>query len=335
MTKKQVRRWWLDQDKDQLLSFRNSGKTKEEFVKEFDRPWTAISKQLSKCKIEYWGSTTDSVYIIQTNIKDICVRYRKGERISSIQKDYPLSKVAVLRHLRLNNIPIRPDQYTHALRYKINENYFDSIDTEDKAYYLGLLFADGCNNTITRSTRIELQARDKHILYSFRKSLGSTAPIKFIDRSKYPNTQNAYRFDIFNRKIVDSLNKLGMHNNKYFTCDFPNIDTKLYNHFIRGYFDGDGSIFSCMTPRDRTPKFGFNITGNILIVDKIQDILVKEIGLNKIKLQTRYKAKQNSTRSFCYSGNRQCIKIREYLYKDATVYLTRKHNKFHQINMVP
>lgn len=326
------RKRWDVQDTIKLTDFRNYGKTKLEFETEFGRPWTSISKQMSKLKIAYWGNKEESSYIVKKNTLEICNRYKKGEKISSIRKDFSVSKYTILRYLRMNNIPVRPDQFTHSKKYKINQNYFDSINSEDKAYFLGLLFADGCNNPQEHSIRIELQSRDKHILYEFRKKLQSTIPITFQNKKRRNSkAQNAYRLDMYNKHMSYQLENLGMMKNKHFKCDFPDIPAWLHVHFIRGYFDGDGSVFSGIKKLTHTPKFSFNITGNKLIVEKIQDILIENLGLTRIKLQTRYKEKGNSTRAFCYNGNLQCIKIRNWLYKDATIYLKRKFNKFSSI----
>lgn len=72
-----------------------------------------------------------------------------------------MDKRAILKKLRNFNIPIK--QYYHKYKDR-NNNYFDKIDTENKAYFLGLLYADGSNSIKNGKISIALQARDKDIL---------------------------------------------------------------------------------------------------------------------------------------------------------------------------
>ena len=82
--------------------------------------------------------------------------------------------------------------------------------------------------------------------------------------------------------------------------------------FIRGYFDGDGSIYSCKENTKYSKKYSFNITGNDITLLKIQNILVSKIGLKKNKLYKRYKFKTQSSFSFTYSYNKSRLSLTKW-----------------------
>lgn len=269
-------------------------------------------------------------------LKDAIIDYNSGMRIPAIGIKYGFNRGSVWKQLK-NHVIIRPDNETHAKKYDLDENYFDTINTEAKAYFLGLMLADGSNNEEKHNVRINLQEEDKAILDSFLLELKTNNSLKYIDCSKQVNRKNQWRIDIYNKHLSSKLLEYGCKYNKEFSTFFPKqIPENLYNHFIRGYFDGDGSIFNNFTTKKSTHKttFYFNITGNLELIESIQNILIKELGLNKTKIHSRYPAKDVSTKHFSYGGNNICIKIRDWLYKDAHFYLQRKYNKFQQINKI-
>jgi hypothetical protein len=128
--------------------------------------------------------------------------------------------------------------------YKIDENYFKCINTEDKSYFLGLIYADGYLNEKRGYMSLTLQEKDIDILEKFKHYIQTNKPLQFIKRNE-KNTQNQYRFLITRRKMINDLILLGVHQNKSFTCN-PNIinnwNDEFIRHFIRGYYDGDGSL---------------------------------------------------------------------------------------------
>lgn len=140
-------------------------------------------------------------------------------------------------------------------KHAYNENYFEVIDTEAKAYFLGFIFADGGiyirsrQNSIEKSFKINLAEIDKHILEFFQQELGYSGKLKFIqgrefispeNKKKYFR-QNQYVLYISSTKFVEHLLNLGLSNRKtYQELSIPNIHDDLMPHFIRGYFDGDG-----------------------------------------------------------------------------------------------
>jgi hypothetical protein len=133
--------------------------------------------------------------------------------------------------------------------YSINESFFEKINSGDKAYFLGILYADGYNGEKNGQVELSLQKKDKEILEKLTKVIGSNKPLTFIKGKKHWKTgnleQNSYRLYIKNMKMSRDLCNLGMRQKKSFTLTFPDesiLPKEYLWDFIRGYFDGDGSI---------------------------------------------------------------------------------------------
>lgn len=127
--------------------------------------------------------------------------------------------------------------------YLNNQNYFENIDTPQKAYLLGFIATDGCIHKPKQEKqdilRICIQENDKEILDLFKKELDTNKPIKLEERTA---TKHYVSLEISSQKIVDDIRALGIDYAKTYKCVIPNISKELFPHFIRGYFDGDGSI---------------------------------------------------------------------------------------------
>lgn len=203
------------------------------------------------------------------------------------------------------------------MAYKINDSFFESIDTQEKAYFLGLMASDGC---VTEGNRviISLQERDSYILDLMKQRLEYEGVIYFI-KARTENHQNIRRLQFRNKKISEDLNKLGIFPRKSLKLQFPNLPEQFHNDFIRGYFDGDG----CM--RISKGVLNYKFVGTYEFLKVLQDILIKNCNVKETKL---YQAKKNkNTWELSYGGDRQCIRIYGFMYKNATVFLERKRDK--------
>lgn len=210
-------------------------------------------------------------------------------------------------------------------QYKINEHYFDKIDTPNKAYIIGLLYADGCNMTDKHEIKISLQDNDKHILDSIKRELEYEGQLRFIDyNSKNVNHKNQYALDITNKHISQTLDNLGIWKNKSLILRWPDwLDKSLYSHFIRGYFDGDGCLYLKKNSKEATVSFvgtEMFLTKLSTIVKEILDVdlLVKSIGVVDESVIREAKIyRQNGIKSFL-----------NWMYNDADLMLKRKYDKY-------
>lgn len=214
-------------------------------------------------------------------------------------------------------------------KYPIQEDFFDKIDTEEKAYVLGLLYADGYNNTDRNSVNLTLKESDKEILNKITAIIQPTKPLGLYKGNRlqkgFENSQNAVSLIIANKHISQRLVELGCGKAKTHNLTFPTeeqVPSCLIRHFIRGYFDGDGSVSG-----NKQKQFGF--VGTIDFLLPLQQILMKELSFSETKLDQRHKDREDSIRALRYCGINQCIKFRDWLYKDATIYLERKYDIFY------
>jgi intein/homing endonuclease len=153
------------------------------------------------------------------------------------------------------------------IRKKFNEDYFEVIDTPDKTYFLGFIFADGCLIDNPKEYRyklnIKIHNKDEEILKKFISLLDSEVEIW---RS---NNREISEIGFSSKKMINDLKNLGLHQNKTYTIDYPKIDENLERHFLRGYFDGDGCIRVNEDKRDNSKRGDLRIVGGRLILLKL------------------------------------------------------------------
>lgn len=127
-------------------------------------------------------------------------------------------------------------------KYEVNDSYFDNLDSEDKAYFLGLLLSDGYNDIKNGIVSIDLQEEDLPTLRLLNSALNITPrPIRCYE-NKYA-VKPRHRVVVSSRKISERLEQLEMVKQKSYNLKFPQqVPENMLRHFIRGYFDGDGSI---------------------------------------------------------------------------------------------
>lgn len=173
----------------------------------------------------------------------IVAMYANGKSMCEIASEYNTDHTVIKRVLLKNDVQLR--DHSHKKRkYTIDESYFNCIDSPNKAYILGLLYADGCNYTKNNLVKITLQEKDKDILLKINTAIGSNRPLYFSALSKKnSNHQDAYSLEFANKAISSRLAELGVIPNKSLVLEFPQwLPAYLYRDFIRGYFDGDGHI---------------------------------------------------------------------------------------------
>ena len=209
-------------------------------------------------------------------------------------------------------------------KYNLDENYFETINTPNKAYWLGFLYADGCilvrerNNKISYILEVSLCEDDYNHLEKLKMCLKSNSPIKSKTiKGKY----KACRLNICNKKICQDLIKLGCTPKKSLTLTFPTEDQvpkELIPHFIRGYLDGDGCVYN--------GEYGMSISfvGTESFLNSIQNIVFNELGLTKTVLGRKGNAFQCA-----WSGTGNTKTWFDYLYNyNDIIFLQRKFEKF-------
>ena len=249
-------------------------------------------------------------------VKNILILNEEGKGYRKIAKILNISETAVLRLLRERNVqkPFKAPRL-----HSLDETYFEQIDDEHKAYWLGLLYADG---NISKNTIKLIQKPDGSgvkILEFFKKDTKSDYNIVTRTQDSWgAETQISY-YEIHSKKMAEDLIKKGVVPNKSLKLIFPSneiVPEELIHHFIRGYFDGDG----CLTKNKKERYLSF--TGTLDMLENIR----QRLNINAtVKKDKRSKSDIFSLQT---GGNRKVLEIFDYLYKDATVFLERKKELF-------
>lgn len=260
----------------------------------------------------------------EENYVEIAELYKQGLSIDKLKDKYNVSNKVIKRALDTIGVKTRDNSHK-GRKYHINENYFDDIDTQNKAYILGLLYADGNNYTRQNNVKLELQERDKDILIKINKELEYDKELVFTElNAKNENWQNTYKIMITNKHISETLNNLGMVPNKSLILTFPNwLDKDLVPHFIRGYLDGDGCIYW----NETGSKF-ITIASTKEFCSELKNIL-KNYGIKSVVSDTSKKDSNTKILRICGIDN-----IRSFLsliYSDAKLYIKRKFNIYKKV----
>ena len=248
--------------------------------------------------------------------------------MTQLAKEYNVSRPTIATYLKNNQIPIKSLSDSNR-KYNVNHNCFNEISNEENAYFLGLLCADGCNNEKDGVVTISLQEGDKDILEKLQSFLETNKPLKFINKRKYnPIWKDLYAVDIVSKHISSKLASLGCFARKSLTLQFPTeeqVPAHLIRHFIRGYFDGNGCISFTRHRSKNKLDCCVGLSSTVYFGDIYSSIVNNHLGVNC----TSYDDADNGiTKSVRFYGVKNAIAFYEWIYKDATVYLLRKYNKF-------
>lgn len=253
----------------------------------------------------------------EVNEKLIIKMYLDGISGHKIAASIGLKPHQVYYILKKNNIESR-DNSINSKRFQFNENFFETIDSEPKAYWLGFLFADGYILTNSNSFGLSLSTKDISHMEKFLKDISSNHKINI-----YRNNSNREycRIRLYSKKAKEDLIKVGCVENKTLILGFPKIREDLLPHFIRGYFDGDGAISK--TKSKKSFSYRFRLCGTREFLTGVLNV----IGYNS-RLYQRHPERNVNNYEIDIGGNRQVLDILSFIYKDATVYLERKYNRF-------
>jgi len=200
---------------------------------------------------------------------------------------------------------------------KFDNTVFDNIDTEEKAYWLGFLYADGyvSNGNRTNNVELSLQLMDNDHLVKYKKFLKAKNNVK-IDHFRC-------RMTVTNKYFREKLIKLGCVNNKSLILTFPDLkifkEKELIKHFIRGYVDGDGCL--CLV-KNKKPQIA--ILGTSEFLNELQ----KHLPLKKTHKLSKNDYKSISNTFVLPFNGGTAVKIAKFLYEFSEINLTRKFIKY-------
>lgn len=242
----------------------------------------------------------------------------KERSLTKLGRKYGVKRQTISKYLKERNI----DVINYQNRCRIDETVFDIIDTEEKAYWLGFIYADGNISAEGHRFEINLSTKDLNHMLKLKSFLkGNDIEIR-IDTNKgeqYPMC----RMSVRNEHLWSALNNKGCVPCKSLILEWP--DEKIFSskslirHFIRGYWDGDGTIG--LYNGKHGLIFNFNALGTSMFLKGVQDF----IGLGGTLKNASTPSKPNNAWLLQYSGLKS-RKAARLLYENATIYLERKYN---------
>ena len=297
------------QEKEQIIELYKTGVSPKIIGDRFGVYNNSINRIVRKA-----GVNTKTKDVDYETTKEIISRYLAGESSEKIADDLKIVGSTVCRILKRNNVNIRPSTENKRI-HKINEDFFENIDNESKAYFLGMMFADGNVHKLHGAIKLSLKTSDDEIIKKLSVLIYNKEKVEY-----YAGECSTCNLSIYSSKMKKDLLKLGCTPAKTFIIRLPELRSDLYRHFIRGYFDGDGCVSNAS---------GINridITSNHMFIEDIYFKLMEQIPNCHI-----YKAKNNPTNYIQIKHRESFRRFYEYLYINATICMERKYKLYSEI----
>lgn len=288
--------------------------TEDELIEKYKAPMTALYSQ-AKLYGKHRKTLEERI-----DVKNLIYDYTINEMSQNdIYEKYGISQTSKSKILKNNNIQLFPVG-SKSRKYYFNEHYLDEINTEEKAYFLGFVYADGGHSTERKTLNITIQEPDQAILNKFYDMFECNREIYHIYNKKYERYYA--NFCLQSTYLSGKLLELGVPSDKSFKIRFPEwLNKELYRHFIRGYFDGDGSIGVSQRGWKST---SIQFCGNPEFLTAIQNILTQNTSIE----MNLYPEQHSRVYDLRKGGIHNLYPILNYLYKDSTIYLQRKYDRY-------
>lgn len=270
--------------------------------------------------------------IIPQGHRDAIVEaYLKGASLKEAAAPFGYSHEVTYSSLKLAGLKSRDRSAAHRNHriYDLNERFFDKLDSEKKAYWLGFITADGSIWGNRISITLKSSDSDDDHLKHFLLDIGSTSPIRYYKYHTPAGRERlAVQATVYSERLVGNLLAFGVGPNKSLTVEpYYGIDPALERHYWRGMFDGDG----CICQPTGKKAFTMSLVGNKMMLGGFRTF---------VNTHTRMRAEVHpisNTRSFrlAYNGVGKLQELARLLYDGATVYLGRKMSRVMELLKLP
>lgn len=244
---------------------------------------------------------------------EIAKIYLSGKSTRTIAKIYGLNHhISICDALRRQGVTQR-DKGDRNRLYKCNPHIFDNLDNEMSAYLHGFIYADG-NVNRDKTLTISIANSDKAHLEKIKTALQTEAPVNTLENPGYGKFRAVLSYT--ERHLAKQLMDKGIIVNRpYPQLAFAAIPDDMFNHWLRGFFDGDGSA-----RKDKSINFCGSYDFLFLLRNKISQNCEVNPNLAIIKHITK------PIHYLSYSGRIVALRVAGFMYKDATIWLERKKN---------
>lgn len=309
------KREWTKDDIKLIEELYSQGKTMFYIAKNvFHCRQDTISNIIQQNKIE---RKNKSRFLSLETEKEICDLYlSKKITLKEIASLYGITSFVVRQVLLGSGIKIR--RSFAKKDFNLKEDYFEKIDTPEKAYFLGFLFADG--NVFNNQIALEIHVRDKEILEKLKQEVNTVNQITYRKRKH----TEVCCLRITSQRMCEDLKKYGIVPNKtVLTTRLPQHFNPLFlRDYLRGLVDGDGYVIKTQTGR-YCIGFVSNYEAICLDFRNYCNMLLEEKSFIKIIAKSKKTASGGYT---CNFSKQSVVKqLATILYKDSIIYLTRKY----------
>ena len=211
-------------------------------------------------------------------------------------------------------------------KHEINFNFFKTLSPQ-VAYILGLIAADGNICHSGRAHTLHLASDDKDIIEKVKLLMDYGGPIH---EKKRNNGKISYSLRICDKTIFTDLQNLGITERKSFSIQPPMLSKTLISHYVRGYFDGDGTVFALYNPQYPSHYLGAKFyTASLKMAEYLYIVLRNLLGDSYKGRVRNYLAHQKTNYYVLSLGAGPSKKLFEYMYEGSNgLYINRKYNKF-------
>ena len=295
-----------------------------QFIKDNYRkiPVKEIAKKLDR--------TPEAIYSIAK--KDLKIATKTKPKVKSRawtdeENEYLINNYAKTKTNEIMNTLNRSRPAIHKQANKLglekltaNHDYFKTW-TPNMAYVAGLFYADGTMNKEANKISITLHKEDRYLLEKIQCELQSTSSITDI------TTSNCCVIPIYSAQIKQDLSIMGVTPNKSLTVEMPEIPILYLSHFVRGYFDGDGTI---VQSKDN-PRVNFTC-GSKKFLEQLSRMIEKETGITSKINEKPFKPSKLVTKgNTCYRlyfNGLNALDLGKWLYQEADLLMERKYKKY-------
>lgn len=298
-----------------IASEYNAGRTIAELALLHQTSVNTVIKHLPRFTRVRTTSEVTRIYSDE-QITDTCQRYQSGLSAKEAGKIYGISEASVFRFLSQQGINRR-----HAPDYGGNSDYFNKLDSDDKLYWFGFILADGSLRRKRGYIVINLGLKDRKHLEQFKVAINYTKPLKIVSVN-HTVAHKIYQHVQLNIGCARMWKDLKQHgilrlkkNDPLPLTIFTDVQLR---HILRGFFDGDGSLYI-----RRKRELIWRICGHSKILEFFRNYLIK-MGVAGIATVRPH----GSIYYLTYGGNCLVSRICEFMYKDVTLCLERKHQVY-------
>lgn len=311
---------------ENIIEDYKNGVSISKLVKMHNLSYYTINNYLISNKIK----TVKHNKISQEQINKVIEMVNNGFIMKQIENTSTLNRNTIRNIVYENNLSLEVGNTPRDDKNKnFDDNYFKNIDTESKAYFLGLIYSDGNVREHNGGyyLNIELKREDRYILEKLSEELKCGNKIYDRDRkTKFGNSYMSSFTSCNSKKIFDDLARFNIIPDKsHQTKSFKNIEKyvpqNLIKHFLRGVIDGDGTISKRYTTAQNTISVYQNEIDFCYDFDRLLKISIGNENLKENIIMN----KGNGVYNLRYRRISDVKEICNFLYSDANIYLKRKY----------